>query len=180
MRPAVQVTVALSTLLSLDEQPGDLDGTGAIPASLARCIAADQTGTWRRLVTDEMGRLIDYGRTTYRPPKDLTDHVIARDRTCRSPHCNRNARRCELDHETPWAQGGTTNADSLNSLCRRHHHGRHEAGWIPDRQPDGSVEWTSPTGRRYTDPPATYPIDRTRELARPANTGEADPDQPAT
>jgi hypothetical protein len=73
MRPTVQVTVALSTLLGLDDQPGDLDGTGPIPASLARRIAADQTGTWRRLVTDPMGRLLDYGRSTYRPPKDLAD-----------------------------------------------------------------------------------------------------------
>jgi hypothetical protein len=57
MRPSVQVTVALSTLLGLDEQPGELDGTGPIPASVARRIAADETGTWRRLVTDELGRL---------------------------------------------------------------------------------------------------------------------------
>ncbi len=69
LRPSVQVTVALSTLLGLDEQPGELAGSGPIPAAVARRIAADQTGTWRRLVTDERGRLIDYGRTTYRPPE---------------------------------------------------------------------------------------------------------------
>ncbi|MDT4909717.1 MAG: hypothetical protein QOI69_2958, partial [Pseudonocardiales bacterium] len=87
MRPAIQVCVALSTLLGLDEQPGELAGSGPIPATVARKLAADPTGTWRRLVTDPMGKLIDYGRTTYRPPKDLADHVIARDRTCRFPHC---------------------------------------------------------------------------------------------
>jgi hypothetical protein len=68
MKPAVQVTVALSTLLGLDEQPGELDGHGPIPASVAR-IAADESGPWRRLLTDDRGRLLDYGRTTYRPPK---------------------------------------------------------------------------------------------------------------
>ena len=99
MRPTVQVSVALSTLLGLDDQPGDLDGSGPIPASVARRIAADPSGTWRRLITDETGRLLDYGRSTYRPPKDLTDHVIARDRTCRFPNCNRQACRCELDRE---------------------------------------------------------------------------------
>jgi hypothetical protein len=31
MRPAIQVSVALSTLLGLDEQPGDLAGSGPIP-----------------------------------------------------------------------------------------------------------------------------------------------------
>jgi hypothetical protein len=91
LRPSVQVTVALSTLLGLDEQPGELSGSGPIPAAVARRIAADETGTWRRLLTDERAHLVDYGRTTYRPPKDLAEHVIARDRTCRYPHCNRQA-----------------------------------------------------------------------------------------
>ncbi len=36
MRPAVQVTIALSTLLGLDDQPGELAGHGPIPASVAR------------------------------------------------------------------------------------------------------------------------------------------------
>ncbi|HEY8826563.1 MAG TPA: DUF222 domain-containing protein, partial [Jatrophihabitantaceae bacterium] len=175
MRPTVQVSVALSTLLGLDEQPGDLDGSGPIPASLARRIAADPSGTWRRLLTDETGRLLDYGRCTYRPPQDLTDHVIARDRTCRFPNCNRQACRCDLDHATGWENGGTTSETNIECLCSRHHHGKHEAGWTPRRLPDGSTEWTGPTGHRYTEPPATYPIDRTTELAAAT---DADPDPP--
>ncbi len=67
-RPAVQVSVALSTLLDLDEQPGELDGYGPIPASMARDIAHDPSGTWRRLLTDHGGRLLHYGRSTYQPP----------------------------------------------------------------------------------------------------------------
>ena len=177
MRPSVQVTVALSTLLGLDEQPGDLDGHGPIPASVARRIAADQTGTWRRLVTDEMGRLLDYGRNTYRPPKDLTEHVIARDRTCRFPNCNRKASRCEVDHRRPWEQGGATNEANLDALCSRHHHGKHEAGWTPKRRPDGATEWTSPTGHNYVEQAATYPIDQTTAYTAD-RTSEADPDPP--
>jgi Domain of unknown function (DUF222) len=169
MRPTVQVTVALSTLLGLDDQPAELDGSGPIPASLARRIAADETGTWRRLVTDETGHLIDYGRTTYRPPKDLADHVIARDRTCRFPNCNRKAGRCELDHRRPWENGGETNAANLDALCARHHHAKHEARWQPRRLEDGSTEWTSPTGHRYREPPATYPIDTTTDADPDAN-----------
>jgi hypothetical protein len=127
-----------------------------------------------------MGRLLDYGRNTYRPPKDLTEHVIARDRTCRFPNCNRKACRCELDHRRPWGQGGTTNQANLDALCSRHHHGKHEAGWTPKRQPDGSVEWTSPTGHTYVEEAATYPLDHT--LDPPPSTQpeqiEADPDPP--
>jgi hypothetical protein len=174
LRPSIQVTVALSTLLGLDEQPGELAGSGPIPASVARRIAADETGTWRRLITDERGHLLDYGRTTYRPPKDLADHVIARDRTCRYPQCNRQARHCDLEHAIPWEDGGETNADNLNAICSRHHHGKHEAGWQPERQPDGSMEWKSPTGHRYREQPATYPVDRTTR----ANPADPDPDPP--
>ncbi len=163
LRPSVQVTVALSTLLGLDEQPGELAGCGPIPASVARRIAADETGTWRRLVTDERGHLLDYGRTTYRPPKDLADHVIARDRTCRYPNCNRQARLCDLEHTIPWEDGGETNEANLNAICSRHHHAKHEAGWQPERQPDGSLQWTSPTGHQYREEPATYPIDHTTD-----------------
>ena len=158
--PSVQVTVALSTLLGLDEQPGELDGSGPIPASVARRIAADETGTWRRLITDDRGRLFDYGRSTYRPPKDLTDHIIARDRTCRFIGCNRQAKHCDLDHQQPWEQGGETSEQNLNTLCSRHHHAKHEARWRPKRTPDGSIEWTSPTGHISKNPPPTRSMAR--------------------
>jgi hypothetical protein len=133
------------------------------------------SGTWRRLITDETGRLLDYGRSTYRPPKDLTDHVIARDRTCRFKNCNRQACRCEIDHILAWDDGGPTNEPNLHGLCSRHHHAKHDAGWRPKRLPDGGIEWTSPTGHRYTEPPATYPIDHTTDPPAPA---ESDPDPP--
>jgi hypothetical protein len=93
MRPSIQIIVALSTLLGTDEQPGELAGHGPIPASVARRLAADESGTWRRLVTDPVtGQLLDYGQDTYRPPKDLAEFVIARDQTCTFPGCERPAR----------------------------------------------------------------------------------------
>ena len=155
-----------------------MDGTGPIPASVARRIAADETGTWRRLVTDEMGRLLDYGRSTYRPPKDLAEHVIARDRTCRFKNCNRKSCRCELDHVLAWDEGGLTSEPNLHGLCGRHHHGKHQAGWRPDRLDDGTIEWTSPTGHKYVEEAATYPIDRTTEPPEPAESDQVEPDAP--
>jgi hypothetical protein len=163
LRPAVQVSVALSTLLGLDEQPGELDGHGPIPAGVARRIAADPSGTWRRLVTDELGRLVDYGRSTYRPPADLAQYVVARDRTCRAPGCNQPAVKADLHHIRPWSQGGETNADGLAAACEHDHYSVHEGGWQIRRLEDGTVEWTSPTGHAYRVPPATYPIDTTTQ-----------------
>ncbi len=106
MRPAIQVTIALSTLLGLDDQPGELAGHGPIPAPLARHIAADPTSTWRRLITDPTGNLLDYRTTTYRPPANLTRFVTARDQTCTFPGCRRSAQRCDLDHQIPASAGG--------------------------------------------------------------------------
>lgn len=121
-RPAVLVTVAASTLLGLDGQPGELAGYGPIPAALARAIAADPTGTWRRLVTDPTGRLLDYGRTTYRPPTALADHVRARDWTCRFP-----------DLQSPRGKLRTRPRARLGG--RRRNQRRESAGAMPAASP---------------------------------------------
>jgi hypothetical protein len=160
LKPAVNVSVALSTLLGFDEQACELNGE-PIPATLARHLAADESGTWRRLLTDERGILLDYGRKVYRPPASLARFVIARDRQCVFPTCTRNAETCELDHQVEWANRGGTNADNIAAVSPRHHHAKHDGGWQKKRLPDGATEWTSPTGHHYVKPPATYPIDRT-------------------
>jgi hypothetical protein len=162
MRPAIQITVALSTLLGCDEQPSELAGHGPIPAALARHIAADPTGTWHRLITDPAtGALLDHGTTTYRPPANLTAYVIARDQTCTFPGCQRAAHRCDLDHQQPASTGGATSADNLAALCRRHHRAKHQAGWhVRRNQRTGDSRWTSPTGHTYLSRPPTYPQDQ--------------------
>lgn len=119
-RPSIQVTVALSTLLGLDDEPGDLDGHGALDAHTVRRIASDPTATWHRLVTDDLGRVLDYGTTRYRPPQDLTDLVIARDRTCIFPTCSVPARNCQIDHIVPFPTGPTSESNT-GPECGRHH-----------------------------------------------------------
>lgn len=112
--------------------------------------------TWRRLLTDPVTiRFLDYGRTRYRPPAALAAFVIARDRVCQFPGCNRHATRCDLDHRTPWNRGGTTCPHNLGPLCRRHHRAKH-GPWTLHRNPDGSITWTSPTGMLYHQPPPSY------------------------
>jgi len=164
LRPQINVSVALSTLLGMDEQPGELDGHGPIPAELARRLAADPSGTWRRLVTNELGHLVDYGRTTYQPPADLAQFVIARDRTCRAPGCERPAAKSDLHHVHWWSHGGHTNAANLVPACERIHYGIHEGGWQVVRESDGTTVWTSPTEHVYKVPPASYPVDNTMKI----------------
>lgn len=157
-RPAVQVTVALSTLLGVDDQPGELAGHGPITAEVARRIAADPTGTWRRLVVDPLrDRLVDCDRRTYRPQADLAAFVIARDQVCCFPGCNVAARRCDLDHRVPYESGGATCEHNLQPLCRHHHRLKHDGGWTLRRLDDGSFEWTAPSGHAYQARPPSYP-----------------------
>ncbi|MEO6088650.1 MAG: DUF222 domain-containing protein [Umezawaea sp.] len=105
----LQVTVPVSMVMRLDDQPGELAGYGPITADTARALAGD--ATWRRLLTDERGPLLEVGRRTYRPPAALRDFVQARDKTCVFPGCAVPAHRADLDHTTAFPAGPTEAAN---------------------------------------------------------------------
>ncbi|WP_060711668.1 DUF222 domain-containing protein [Pseudonocardia sp. HH130629-09] len=114
-RPLIQVVVPPSTLMG-GAAPAELVGHGPVPADLARALAAG--GVWQRLVTDPLsGTLLDVGRTRYRPPAAMADHVRARDCTCRGPACSRRVR--DLDHHRPWGAGAGRPARRTCSGCAR-------------------------------------------------------------
>ncbi|HEX5493596.1 MAG TPA: DUF222 domain-containing protein [Mycobacteriales bacterium] len=155
LRPLVHVTVSASTLAGADDKPGRLDGYGPIGAAFARQIAADPTGTWKRLVTDPTdGSLIEHSHNTYRPPAALDDFIRARDGQCRFPSCQRSAQHADLDHTIPWPTGPTA-IGNLGALCRRHHRLKHQTTWRLT-QTNGRFCWTSPTGRNYITEPADH------------------------
>lgn len=147
----VNVTIDLPTLLGLAENPGELAGYGAIPASVAREIASD--ARWKRFITEPVtGNLLDYGRESYEPPQALRDFLIARDRTCRFPGCRRSAILSDLDHAQSWESGGETSAENLGALCRRHHKLKTHYGWKVESFADGSCMWRSPAGKEFFTP----------------------------
>jgi len=156
VRPTVHVVAAESTLAGTDDEPAELDGQ-PIPASLARRLAADPSATRRQLALAHPGRSLDRGRIAYRPPADLAAFVIARDRTCVFPGCNRAARRCDIDHRVRWHDGGRTDAGNLQALCRRHHRAKDVGGWRSELLVDGAIKWISRTGRIYVRERARYP-----------------------
>jgi hypothetical protein len=150
-RAEIGVLVPYLTLIGLSEAPGELDGFGPIPASVARRLAAG--GTWRRILTDPAtGRVLDYGRTRYRPPQDLIDHVIARDRTCRGIGCDRLARSCEIDHTIPYP-GGPTAEGNTGPFCDRQHLFKTHGRWQVRQPTPGQFVWRTPTGHTYTKHP---------------------------
>ena len=150
-RPQIGVVVAASTLLGLDEEPGELTGSGPITAPLARRIAAD--GTWRRLLVDpRTGRLDEVSADTYEPPQDMVDHVTARDGTCRGIGCRVPAARSDLDHVRPWPAGPTA-VSNLHPAHRFHHRIKTLTDTTVRVDPDGGTVWTLPSGRTYRVPP---------------------------
>jgi hypothetical protein len=144
----INVAIDLPTLLGLAENPGQLAGYGAIPASVARRLAAD--GNWQRFVSDPAtGNLLDFGREKYTPPQELVDYLLARDRICRFPGCRRAGQSSDIDHAKSWETGGETNPSNLGLLCRRHHRMKTHGGWSLESNPDGSCLWKSPVGKQF-------------------------------
>jgi hypothetical protein len=147
----ISVAIDLPTLLGLAENPGQLAGYGAIPASVARRLAAD--GNWQRFISDPAtGNLLDFGREKYTPPQELVDFLLARDRICRFPGCRRTGQSSDIDHAHSWESGGETNPANLGLLCRRHHRMKTHGGWSLESNPDGSCLWKSPNGKSFVVP----------------------------
>lgn len=161
-RAALQVTVAASTLLGLDDQPANLGSYGPIPAQVARELAQD--ATWRRLLTDASGQVCAVGTVTYRPGADLTRTVQARDVTCTFPGCRQPATRCEIDHRVAYdhshsgaehAHDPQTSIDNLHALCKHHHQAKTKGWWrVTHDRRTGVSTWTDRHGLTYARHPA--------------------------
>jgi hypothetical protein len=153
-RPSIQVVVCADTLLQLDDEPAHLVGYGPITAETARRLAADESGTWRRLLTDpDTGQLLDISADRYRPSQRLRDYVSARDDVCAFPTCNQPGYRCEYEHIKPYQQGGRTCRCNAALACRRHNLCKINTGWQYRRNSDGSLTWTDDTDHQHTSHP---------------------------
>jgi len=103
-------------------------------------------------------RPADEPEPRYRPSTALDEFVRVRDMTCRFPNCDQPAEVCDVDHAIPWPLG-PTHASNLRLACRKHHllktFWTGERGWTDEQFPDGTIRWTSPTGRVYVTVPGS-------------------------
>ncbi|HEU0288605.1 MAG TPA: DUF222 domain-containing protein [Nocardioidaceae bacterium] len=154
---AVGVVVPVQSLFGVDDTPGELsDRSASIPAALARQIAAQPDTLFYRLLTDELGNLLDVTQLG-RFPSDLLGFAVdMRDGTCRWSTCSTAASNCDHDHTIP-APTGPTNAANLGSGCRRHHRAKTHAGFKLEQSEPGAFVWQTPTGHRYTAEPEPLP-----------------------
>jgi hypothetical protein len=149
----VHVTVPLTTLMGIQDLPGDLAGWGPFCADLARQ-CAEQTATHgaaiRFTVHDDDGTVLATGSTRRRPPATMAARVRAHTTRCVAPGCGRAACHCELDHRERWTDGGVTVEENLYPLCKRHHRCKDEGGWQYRELQPNLYLWISPRGHYYT------------------------------
>ncbi len=162
VQTVINVIATEATVTGESDQPGYLEGYGVIDAEQVRELAEKAT-----LLPVECPPVRAAGALRYQPSAALERLVRSRDVTCRFPGCDRKAWFCDLDHTSPFnhanpAAGGLTVPWNLACYCREHHrlktfHGGPD-GWRDKQLPDGTIVWTSPTGRVYRTTPDGYEL----------------------
>ncbi len=190
----VHVLANQATLDGTSDDPGYLPGHGILPTHRVRDLAthatltplhipgqttepAATTKTTGPAAATEASEPTEPGAEPgYRPSVALSEFIRWRDLTCRFPGCDTPVDRCDIDHTMPHPHG-PTHPSNTKLYCRAHHLIKTFCPDWTDRQyPDGTVEFTSPTGHTYTTEPhgaAMFPT-----LAQP--TGDLNlPEPPA-
>jgi hypothetical protein len=141
------------------------DGTAAAHACATTPPPGTSTSARYGWLTRQRYTWLDHGRCSHgnqtrghQPPNTLGDLVKTRHRTCTFPGCRCPATRCDLDHTTPYSQGGRTCPCNLAPVCRRHHRARQAPGWRVAQSEPGILTWTLPHGRSYTAQADVYPV----------------------
>ncbi len=135
-----------------DHGPGPRAGPGSVPPG---------DHGWLRAVTIAplQAGICTHPRETpsYRPSAALRHLIEIRQATCARPGCRRAATACDLDHTVPYHLGGRTCECELGPICRHDHRLKQAPGWTLTQSQPGHMTWTTPSGRRYTTGPTSYP-----------------------
>ena len=97
-----------------------------------------------------------YQTSAYEPVDRLRRLVQVRDHECTFPTCSRAARESDFEHAVPYHKGGTTDACNAGARSRRCHRVKQSPGWTVIQPKPGWHQWTTPTGRTYTQGPWRY------------------------
>jgi hypothetical protein len=154
-RGTVDIRVDLTTLLGMDDQPGEIPGWGPVIADITRQLVAEADKAEWRMAIEDKNQLVDVITTRRRPTAAQKRMVETRNPTCVFPGCRMPARQSDLDHQNPWAVTHHTHTSGLEPLCRYHHQQKH-GNWKLKKINPNTYIWTSPLGHTYTtgpDPP---------------------------
>jgi hypothetical protein len=165
----VNITVTESRLHQLAAQAAQ-PRSGAPPGdwAFAPRTSKDTNGTW--VLTLPGGRELTvrfdvvpthdcdhrYQTSTYQPGSRLRRLVQVRDHECTFPPCSRPAHESDFEHAIPYDKGGWTDACNAGARSRRCHQVKQSPGWNVTQPRPGWHQWTTPTGRTYTQEPWRY------------------------
>jgi hypothetical protein len=125
-KPHLNVELVLETLEQRAGAPAaTLRRGGPISGEAARRLACD--AGLSRIITDGNSEPLDVGRRTRTIPAALRRAVIARDKTCVHPGCDRPPEWCDVHHRIHWLDGGETKLSNLELRCHHHHRHQHDA-----------------------------------------------------
>jgi hypothetical protein len=160
-RPHVNLTVGSNAMGHYEPPAGEpdltssdvseLDHVGPVNESVARRILCDVA--IRRIVMAGRSEPIDVGRQTPVVSPAMRRAVIARDRHCRFPGCDRPHTWCDAHHVVHWADGGPTAVQNLILLCRRHHRMVHAREAFRVELVDGRPVFSRSDGTELRAPP---------------------------
>ena len=102
----------------------EAEHVGELSRATLECLLCDCV--FNRIVMDGPSQVIDVGRVTRTIPLTLWKALVARDRHCTAPGCDRPPGFCEAHHIWYWSRGGPTNLENLRLLCWYHHREAHQ------------------------------------------------------
>ncbi|MPZ83881.1 MAG: DUF222 domain-containing protein [Actinophytocola sp.] len=126
VRPQVGLTVDVA---ELRRHAGvvELDWGGTVSIQAARRICCDADII--PIVMRGGSQPLDVGRRQRLVTGPLRRALIARDRGCVAPGCDRSPEWCEAHHIVHWANGGATSIDNTALVCGYHHTLLHQGEW---------------------------------------------------
>lgn len=98
-----------------------------------------------------------HASTGYQPGGKLRHLVQVRDGKCSFPACSRHARESDFEHAQPFDKGGVTCACNAHACSRACHRVKQSPGWQVTKPKPDWTQWTTMTGRSYTQGPWRYP-----------------------
>jgi hypothetical protein len=155
-RPVLNVTVPLTTVMGLGDDPAIASGGEVLPAGLVRMLALDPDCTWYRMLTDEAGKCVELSTKSYQPTEPIFRRVAAEAVTCFRSNCSRPATESELDHKKIWPLGPTSTTN-LHPGCPSDHKAKHAQGFGLVQGTDGSWSFHTAAGFSHPTGPADQP-----------------------
>jgi hypothetical protein len=142
-----QVIITM-TAEQLDERRGWAETSFGQLMSVPEALKLADESIVNLLVQQANGAVLAEGRVSRIASRRQTIALIARDKGCSFPDCDRPPEWSQRHHVVGWADGGRTDVDNLTLLCGRHHREFESAGWRCTMV-DGLPWWIPP---KWIDP----------------------------